>query len=96
MRDLFIGPRCSNTQFQTEGGMKERKNGVSVHAGCWLHCIVISKAPPPTTLAPVAEKMVNSCMAAQQDCIKGQRGGEDKSSHAKRLQTYLMGFYERS
>lgn len=61
-------------------GWHERKNGVPVHAGCWLHRIVMSKAPPPTTLTPVAEKNVNSCMSGGQHCMSGQRGGEDRSS----------------
>lgn len=46
---------------------------MSVHDGRWLHRFVISKAPPPTTLTPVAEENVNSCMTVCGD--KEERNG---------------------
>ena len=52
--------------------MEERRER-GVHAVCRLHRIVISKAPPPTTLTPVAEKNINSCMAGGWNCMRGQR-----------------------
>lgn len=85
---MLIGSLSPAVQTQTNidpdrGGMEERRKRVSVHAGCWLHRI-ISKASPPTTLTPVAEKNVNSCMAGGQHCMRGQRGAVRRGVHFKR------------
>lgn len=90
---MFIASLSPAVKAQTNidpgrGGMEERRKRVSVHAACWLHRIVISKAPPPTTLTPVAEKNVNSCMAGGRKLYEGtKRRGEELTSNAKQLQT---------
>lgn len=75
--------------------MAQRRGGkrISVHAGCWKHRIVISKDPPPTTLTPVAEKMLTLAWLVGKSVWRGQRGkkgereGEMSDPHPEKLQT---------
>ncbi len=62
------------TRIQTGVARRRGKKGCLSTLVCWLHRIVISEAPPPTTLTPVAERNVNSCMTGGQNCMRGQRG----------------------
>lgn len=71
----------TDLKIRTEGGTKERKNGVSVHAGCTALLLAEPLHPPPS---PVAEKNVNSCMAGGQDCVyKGDKGEARTGAHFK-------------